>query len=111
MICAIWYHLYNLKNLKSIHEGALLLLNVALLHGCFSLFNNCTNGTRWRKASHIIQATESLERATVEFSGTQLKANPNKCHLITGKSQRTLINAENNPINNSEREKLFGGKI
>ena len=36
MLCAIWYNLYNLKN---IHGGVLLtLLKVTLIHGCFSLF-------------------------------------------------------------------------
>ena len=24
MRCAVWYHLYNLKNVKNIHEGVLL---------------------------------------------------------------------------------------
>ena len=24
MLCAIWYHLYNLKNVKNIHGGMLL---------------------------------------------------------------------------------------
>ena len=40
MLCAIWYHLYNLENVKNTHEGVLLLvklqatlLNVTLLHG------------------------------------------------------------------------------
>ena len=28
MLCAIWYHLYNLKNVKNIHEGFLLLVNL-----------------------------------------------------------------------------------
>ena len=42
MRCAIWYHLYNLKNVKNTHGGMLLLL----LHGCFSRFLNCTNGTK-----------------------------------------------------------------
>ena len=55
MFCAIWYHLYNLKNVKNTHEGVLLLvLKVTLLHGCFSRFLNCTNGTKLRKASHMI---------------------------------------------------------
>ena len=40
--CAIWYHLYNLKNEK-----------LKLLHGCFSRFLNCTNGTKSRKAPHL----------------------------------------------------------
>ena len=26
MLCAIWYHLYNLKNVKNTHEGLLLLV-------------------------------------------------------------------------------------
>ena len=39
MRCTIWYHLYNLKNLKNTHGGVLKLkLNLTLLHGCFSRF-------------------------------------------------------------------------
>ena len=63
MFCAIWYYLYNLKNVKNTHGGVLLLvklqakpatlLKVTLLHGCFSRFLNCTNGTKSRSASHI----------------------------------------------------------
>ena len=60
MRCAIWYHLYNLKNVKNAHGGVLLLvkfqtkslqLKLTLLHGCFSRFYNCTNGTKLRNAS------------------------------------------------------------
>ena len=57
MFCAIWYHVYNLKNVKNIHGGVLLLvtwLKLTLLHGCFSHFLNCTNGTKLRKASHTV---------------------------------------------------------
>ena len=53
VFCAIWYHLYDLKNVKNTHEGVLLLLKVALLHGCFSRFLNCTNGTKSRNAPHM----------------------------------------------------------
>ena len=28
MLCAIWYHLYNLKNVKNIHGGKLLLVKL-----------------------------------------------------------------------------------
>ena len=46
MFRAIWYYLYNLKNVKNIHGRVLLLvrlkpatlLKVALLHWCFSHF-------------------------------------------------------------------------
>ena len=52
MRCAIWYHLYNLKNVKNTHGGVLLLLKVTLLHGRISRSLNCANGTKSRKASH-----------------------------------------------------------
>ena len=45
ILCAIWYHLYNLKNMKSTHGGVILLLELQALHGCFSRLLNCTNGT------------------------------------------------------------------
>ena len=44
MFCAIWFHLYTLKNVKNIHGRVLLLVNlrallkVTLLYGCFSRF-------------------------------------------------------------------------
>ena len=61
---AIWYHFYNLKNVKNTHAGVLIsvkvaglkpatLLKLTLLHGCFSRFLNCTNGTKSRNAPHI----------------------------------------------------------
>ena len=37
MLCTIWYHLCNLKNLKNTHRGALLFV-VTLIHGCCSRF-------------------------------------------------------------------------
>ena len=68
MLCAIWYHLYNLKNAKSTNGGVLLLvklkpkakpatlLKVPLLHACFSHFSNYTYGTKSRNAPHIFGA-------------------------------------------------------
>ena len=57
VLCAIWYHLYNLKNMKNTHGGLLLLvfvlllrpatlLKVMLLNGYYSRFLNCSNGTK-----------------------------------------------------------------
>ena len=40
MFCTVWYHLHNLKNVKTSHGGVLPLL--------FSRFLNCTNGTNLR---------------------------------------------------------------
>ena len=57
--CAIWCHLYNLKNLKNTHGRVLILvklqatLKLTLVHGCFSRFLNCTNGTKLHYASHL----------------------------------------------------------
>ena len=58
MLCAIWYHLYDFKNVKNTHGGVLLLvlwsatlLKVRLLHGCFTRFLNCKDDTKSRKAS------------------------------------------------------------
>ena len=51
--CAIWYDLYNLKNVKLPMEECLLKLR--LLHGCFPCFLNCKNGTKLRNAPHIVE--------------------------------------------------------
>ena len=55
IFCAIWHNLCNLKNVKNTHGGALLLVKVTLLHGYFSRFSNCKNGTKSRNASYMIQ--------------------------------------------------------
>ena len=49
MRCAIWYHLYNIKNLKNTHGGVLLLGNFTKSNTppwVFFTFLNCTNGTK-----------------------------------------------------------------
>ena len=58
MLCAIWYHLYNFKNVKNTHGGKpAILLKLTFLHGCFSCFLNCANGTKSSKAfDHVIQS-------------------------------------------------------
>ena len=40
MRCAIWYDLYNLKNMNN-------------THGCFSRFLNCTNSAKSHNAPHV----------------------------------------------------------
>ena len=48
--CVIWYHCYKVKNVKNINLGVLILiklqLKVALLHGCWSCFLDCADGTK-----------------------------------------------------------------
>ena len=58
MLSAIWYHLYNLTNVKNTmgectFSKTATLLKVSLLHGCFS-FLNSTNITKFRKASNMM---------------------------------------------------------
>ena len=54
MRCAIFYHLYNLKNKKITHGGVLLLVKLQAFLACFSRFLDCTNGTESPNASHIV---------------------------------------------------------
>ena len=58
MFCAIWYHLFDSKNVTNTHEGVLLL--VTLLHGCFHVFLNCTNGTKSRSVSHLFKVIRRI---------------------------------------------------
>ena len=45
IICAIWYHLYNLKSMKNSRGGVILLVKLqaelSFLHWCFASFLNC----------------------------------------------------------------------
>ena len=65
----IWYHFYDLKNLKNTHRGVLLLvklqakslLKLTFLYACFSHFLNCRNGTKSGNASHISDWPKTLK--------------------------------------------------
>ena len=65
--CTIWYHLYNLKNVKNTHGGVLILdkpatlLKLTLLDGCSSRFLNCTNSTKSRNASQLRRGQRCIE--------------------------------------------------
>ena len=48
ILCAIWFHLYNLKNVKNIHRGTLSPL-------VFSCFLDCTNGTKLRNTTTMTE--------------------------------------------------------
>ena len=43
----------------------LVKLKVALIYGCFSRFLNCANGTKLRKASHIVTDVLVLHVVTI----------------------------------------------
>ena len=44
------------------------LLKLILLHGCFSRFLNCTNGTKWSNASHISIISESANSSILQMN-------------------------------------------
>ena len=61
-LCAICYHLYNVKNLKNTHrtpiaecsfEASCNFIKITLLDGCFSRFLNCANGNKLGSASYV----------------------------------------------------------
>ena len=65
ILCEILYQFYILKNVRNTHGGGVLLLEklqassyhltkTTLIHGCFSRFLDCTNGTKLRNASLVI---------------------------------------------------------
>ena len=59
MRCAIWYHSYNLKNVKNIHGGVLPLVKLQAI-GCFLRFSICINGTKLHNASQLIETFEKI---------------------------------------------------
>ena len=71
VLCATQYYLNNLKNVKNTQGGVLLLvklqvtacnlIKVTFLHGCFSHFLNCTNGTKSRNAPYIFIARKLMK--------------------------------------------------
>ena len=77
MHCAIWYHLYNLKNVKKTHGGVLILEKLQAETCNFTEINtppwvfftllNCTNGTKSRNASHIHKIFPSISNADPYF--------------------------------------------
>ena len=79
MLFAIWYNLYNLKNVKNTHGEVLplvqlaTLLKVTILHGCFLRFLICTNSTKSRKASRIksipVFANDNFLSRLIHFHG------------------------------------------
>ena len=64
---------------------------------------------------NIDQVISALENAAASlfnwFSDNQMKANPNKCHLLINKDCKKHINIDGNIIGNSNCEKLLGIKV
>ena len=81
------------------------LLKVTLFHRSFSLFFNCTNGTKLRNASHLVNFSMYLH-----LSYARLKSHfrfANKKAII----RNALISSKTNPRNDSKKEKWSYGKV
>ena len=91
MHCAIWYHFYSLKNVINTHGGVLISVKLTLLHGCFSRFLNCPNGTKSLNASHICNLRASYSFILYTPFNTGIEPPVFGKRLIGMKSLLTLI--------------------
>ena len=82
MLCAMWYHLHNLKNVKNSHGGVLLLLKLQAV-ACniaksntppwmLSHFLNYTNGIKSRKTPYIVDLEKANACCGTENPETRL---------------------------------------
>ena len=58
MLCAIWYYFRHLINVKSTKAAGLILQLCQMEYSTvvvFHVFLNQSNGTKWRKVSHMIK--------------------------------------------------------
>ena len=95
MLCAIWYHLYNLKNLKNTHVKNIqlqpaTLLKVTLFHGCFLRFLNFVNGTKSYKASQMFASISEAFGKRNKTQGINCLLN-DLTVLVLVKSFRTMF--------------------
>ena len=85
--CAIWYHLFNLKNVKNTHGGALILvatlLKLTLLREYFLRSLNCTNGTKFHNASLFLRKDRVVTFKLVLKNSKQKVENFVATHVYT----------------------------
>ena len=79
MLCAIWYHFYNLKNVKNAHGGELLLVK---LPAEALNYKNCTIS---RKASqtYIIKKNKKNIKKLVIMKKVKIRRTGVLNHLLT----------------------------
>ena len=73
------------------------------------------DNTPFVSGDRLDDVLDSLENAALKlfdwFSNNQMKANPDKCHLLTSATASIAIKIKDNEILNSESEKLLGVTI
>ena len=70
------------------------------------------DNTPFASGDRLDDVLDSLENASLKlfdwFSNNQIRANSDKCHLLTSVTASKAINIKDNEILNSENEKLLG---
>ena len=68
--------------------------------------------TTGNSIEEVIQKLENAAKTLFEwFSDSQIKANPDKCHFLCSSNSEVSLTIENQKIENSKFEKLFGIKL
>ena len=77
--------------------------------------NYADDNTPFVSGNTLAEATEFLKDVSVNlfewFSNNQMKANPDKCHLLTSSMAQTCIKLKGHEITSSKCEKLLGVTI
>ena len=106
MRCAVWYHLYNLKNVKNTHGGVLLLvkLQAKRLKRITYLF------FFWVKRWDTDKFRKTYDLLFQWFNDNYIKANEIKCHVFVTTIKNVMVYIRTTQIQSSSR-KLLGMKI
>ena len=99
-VCAIWYHLHNLKNMKNTHAGE--LLKVTLFHGVFHVFQNVQMVPNRVKHYNVslqqfqplfMQATSLARKKIVHHTSFESRKRANAACLVACYSVSVAIDA------------------
>ena len=114
MLFANQYHLYNLKNVKSIHGGVLVLeklqastctfTKINFLHGCFSRCLICANGAKVSKASNLIKLGQVFQINALELLAVEILNFPNTNRKSTITIYLQMDNKQDHPFVSGKEE-------
>ena len=99
-----------------VRQGPLLfnifMCDLFLIVNDVDFANYANDNTPFASANTPVEVLECLDNASIKlfewFSNNQMKANPDKCHLLTSSMTPASINVKGHIIKNSTFEKLLG---
>ena len=102
--------------LFGVRQGPLLfnifMCDLFLIVNDVDFANYADDNTPFASANTPVEVLECLDNASIKlfewFSNNQMKANPDKCHLLTSSMTPASINVKGHIINNSTFEILLG---